>query len=269
MPESTIAAGVKSSTITTEVRGNVLLIGLNRPDKRNALTGEMLDALAEAYKRYDNDDDLRCAVLYGEGGSYCAGADLTQLKDLIESDSLSYGEGQYDPFGLEGARLSKPLITAVHGMCFAGGLELALAGEFIVAAEGTLFGQPEVLRGVFAFEGGAARWAASVGYANAQRYLLTGHHLDATEAHRIGLVQEVVPAEQLFDRALELANEIAAAAPRGVRHSLAVSRRAAEEGLAAAFEMIPPLRTEIIGTSDAAEGIVSFKERRAGVYTGN
>lgn len=268
MSQTTIETRVQSSTVKTEVRGNVLLIGLNRPDKKNALTGEMFEALAEAYKLYDNDDNLRCAVLYGEGGVYCAGADMTQLKQLVESGALVYGEGEYDPFGLEGARLSKPLISAVHGMCFAGGLELALAGEFIVAAEGTLFGQPEVLRGVFAFGGGAARWAEIVGYSNAQRYLLTGNHLDAKEAHRIGLVQEVVPAADLFDRALALANEIAAAAPMAVRHSLAVSRRAIDAGTRAAFDIVPQLRAEVVGTNDAAEGVVSFKERRAGVYTG-
>ena len=269
MSETTIEAGVQTSTVTTEVRGNVLLIGLNRPDKKNALTGEMFEALTQAYKRYDSDDDLRCAVLYGQGPVFCAGADMTQLKELVEGDGLNYAEGQYDPFGLEGSRLSKPLIAAVHGMCFAGGLELALAGEFILAAEGTLFGQPEVLRGVFAFGGGAARWADRVGYGNAQRYLLTGNHLDATEAHRIGLVQEVVAAEDLFDRALALAGEIAAAAPMGVRHSLAVSRRAATQGLAAASSIIPALRSEVVASSDAAEGVVSFKERRAGVYTGH
>lgn len=268
MSETTIEAGVQASTVTTEVRGNVLLISLNRPDKKNALTGEMFEALSEAYKRYDSDDELRCAVLYGQGPVFCAGADMTQLKELVEGDGLNYAEGQYDPFGLEGSRLSKPLITAVHGMCFAGGLELALAGEFILAAEGTFFGQPEVLRGVFAFGGGAARWAGRVGYGNAQRYLLTGNHMDAAEAHRIGLVQEVVPAEELFDRALGLANEIAAAAPLGVRYTLAVARSAAEEGVPAAVALVPQLRSEIVGSVDAAEGVLSFKERRAGNYVG-
>ncbi|MEV0546373.1 crotonase/enoyl-CoA hydratase family protein [Nocardia salmonicida] len=260
---------MQSDVVKTEVRGNVLLIGLNRPEKKNALTGEMFQALAEAYERYDRDDSLRCAVLYGEGGVYCAGVDMTQLRELVESGALVYGDGDYDPFGIAGVRLSKPLIAAVHGVCFAGGLELALSGEFIVAAEGTLFGQPEVLRGVFAFFGGAARWVETVGYANAQRYLLTGHHLDAREAYRIGLVQEVVPAAELLDRALQLANEIAAAAPMGVRYSLAVSRRATEAGVRAAFDITPQLRAEIVGTDDAAEGVRSFEERRAGVYTGH
>ena len=252
-------ASMQSDVVKTEVRGSVFLIGLNRPEKKNALTGEMLEALGEAYKRYDEDDSLRCAVLYGEGGVYCAGTDMTHMKELVDSGALVYGDGDYDPFGTAGARLSKPLITAVHGVCLASGLELALSGEFVVAAEGTLFGQPEVQRGVFAFGGGAARWAASVGYSNAQRYLLTGHHLDAAEAYRIGLVQEVVPAAELLERALQLANEIAAAAPIGVRYSLAVSRLATTAGIRGALDITPQLRTEIVGTDDAAEGVRSGK----------
>jgi enoyl-CoA hydratase len=132
--------------VVTEVQGHVLLIGLNRPEKRNALTPEMFAELSAVYSRYDKDDNLRCAVLYGEGAVYSAGADLTRLQELTESGGLSYGPDEYDPFGTEGARLSKPLITAVHGMCFAGGLELALCGDMIIAAEGTFIGQPEVAR---------------------------------------------------------------------------------------------------------------------------
>lgn len=260
--------GQATGGVVTEVRGRVLLIGLNRPDKRNALSPEMFAELSAAYARYDKDDDLRCAVLYGEGAVYCAGADLTRLKELVENDALSYGPDDYDPFGTEGARLSKPLITAVHGMCMAGGLELALGGDIIIAAEGTFFGQPEVARGLFAFGGGAARWAGRVGWGNAMRHLLTGDALDAQEALRIGLIQEVVPIDQLKERAVALATEIANAAPIGVRHTLAVARRAQDEGLQAAFDSIAPLRTEILGTEDAVEGLVSFKERRAGDYQG-
>lgn len=266
--EAQAAPSQATGGVVTEVRGRVLLIGLNRPDKRNALTPEMFSELSAAYSRYDKDENLRCAVLYGEGGTYCAGADLTRLKDLVENDELSYGPDDYDPFGVEGARLSKPLITAVHGMCFAGGLELALSGDIIIAAEGTAFGQPEVARGLFAFAGGAARWGDRVGWGNAMRYLLTGEGLGADEALRIGLIQEVVPADQLRERAIELATAIADAAPIGVRHTLAVARRAQEEGLRSAFEAIPPLRAHIVGTEDAVEGLVSFKERRAGDYLG-
>lgn len=254
--------------VVTEVQGHVLLIGLNRADKRNALTPEMFAELSAIYSRYDKDDSLRCAVLYGEGAVYCAGADLTRLQAMVGDGELTYGPDDYDPFGIEGARLSKPLIAAVHGMCFAGGLELALAGDMIIAADGTYLGQPEVARGLFAFGGGAARWSGRIGWGNAMRYLLTGDMLDAQEALRLGLVQEVVPADQLKDRALELATTVANAAPIGVRHTLAVARRVQDEGLQSAFDTIAPLRTEIVNTQDAAEGLASFKERRAGVYLG-
>jgi enoyl-CoA hydratase len=257
-----------TGSVVTEVQGQVLLIGLNRTSKRNALTPEMFAELSAIYSRYDNDDNLRCAVLYGEGAVYCAGADLTRLSELVEDEGMSYGPDEYDPFGTEGARLSKPLITVVHGMCFAGGLELALAGDMIIAAEGTYFGQPEVARGLFAFGGGAARWSDRIGWGNAMRYLLTGDILDAQEALRIGLVQEVVPVERLKERAVELATAVANAAPIGVRHTLTVARRVHDEGLQPALDAIAPLRTEILGTADAAEGLASFKEKRAGNYVG-
>ena len=254
--------------VVTEVQGQVLLIGLNRTGKRNALTPEMFAELSNIYARYDNDENLRCAVLYGEGAVFCAGADLTRLQDLVASGGFNYGPDDFDPFGTEGARLSKPLISAVHGMCFAGGLELALAGDMIIAAEGTFFGQPEVARGLFAFGGGAARWSDRVGWGNAMRHLLTGDLLDAQEALRIGLVQELVPADRLKERAVELATAVANTAPIGVRHTLAVARRVHDEGLQSALDAIAPLRTEILGTADAAEGLASFKERRAGNYVG-
>jgi len=265
-----VQAGTSQETggVVTEVQGQVLLIGLDRPAKRNALTPEMFAELSAIYSSYDKDDNLRCAVLYGEGAVYCAGADLTRLSELVEDEGMSYGPDEYDPFGTEGARLSKPLITAVHGMCFAGGMELALAGDMIIAAEGTYFGQPEVARGLFAFGGGAARWSDRLGWGNAMRYLLTGDALDATEAHRLGLVQEVVPADQLKARAVELATMVANAAPIGVRDTLTVGRLVHDKGLQSALDAIAPLRTEILGTEDAAEGLASFKERRAGNYVG-
>lgn len=265
-----VQAGQDQATggVITKVEGRVLLIGLNRPDKRNALTPEMFAELSAIYSRYDKDENLRCAVLYGEGAVYCAGADLTRLQAMADGDGLNYGPDEYDPFGTQGARLSKPLITAVHGMCFAGGLELALCGDMILAAEGTFFGQPEVARGLFAFGGGAARWSDRIGWGNAMRFLLTGDMLDAQEALRVGLIQEVVPAEQLKERAVELATAVANAAPIGVRHTLAVARRVHDEGLQSAFDIMGPLRTQILGTQDAAEGLASFKEKRAGNYTG-
>src|SRR6266511_2133738 len=162
----------RAGRVTTETRDRVLMVGIDRAEKRNALTSDILSGLAAAY----------------------AGFDLTQLKDAVDSDVLGFGEDGFDPFGLSGRRLSKPLVVALHGACLAGGLEIALNGDVLVAAERTLLGQPEVTRGIFAFGGGVIRWPERVGWGNAQRYLLTGDTLTAEEAYRIGLVQDLVPA---------------------------------------------------------------------------
>jgi enoyl-CoA hydratase/carnithine racemase len=254
--------------VTLEVRGAVLLIGLDRPAKRNALSPQMLDELAVAYARYEADDALRCAVLFGHGKAFSAGADLIHLKRAIEDGELVYGDGQFDPFSMTGERLSKPVVAGVHGMCFAGGMEVALAADIIIAAEDTMLGQPEVRRGLFAFGGGAVRWAQRVGWGNAQRHLLTGDSISAEEALRIGLVQEVVPGDRLRDRAFEIAEQIAGNAPIGVRDTLAVGRIALSEGADAAFAELARRRESIVRTGDAAEGVASFLEKRDGHYQG-
>ena len=258
---------VDQGGVTIERREGVLLIGLDRPAKRNALTPIMSREISLAYEEYEQDPGLRCAVLFGHGQAFCAGADVTTLGDTLDENSPDPAD-QIDPFQVSGRRLSKPLVSAVHGICFAGGLELALAGDIIVAAEGTKFGQPETVRGLFAFAGGAVRWVERVGWGNAQRYLLTGEPLLADEALRIGLVQEVVPAESLTDRALSLAASIAAAAPIGVRDTLAVGRISINEGSERAFEEMLRRRPQILRSADAAEGLTSFLERRGGRYTG-
>ena len=253
--------------VTLEVRDRVMLIGIDRSSKRNALTPKIMRELSTAYAAFDQDDELRCALLFGHGTIYCAGFDLTLLKQAV-AEGMEYGDDRYDPFGLTGRRLSKPLVVAVHGACFAGGLELALNGDVIVAAQGTLFGQPEVARGVFAFVGGAIRWLQGTTWGNAQVHLLTGDTLTAEEAYRIGLVQEIVAPPDVINRGLAIASAIADAAPRGVRHSLAVSRAALHEGPLVAAERLAKLRAVIVDTEDAAEGVRSFLEKRKGNYVG-
>jgi enoyl-CoA hydratase len=254
--------------ITVEEQEAILLIGLNRPEKLNALTSTMMRRLSEVYARYDREETLLCAVLFGHGRAFCGGADLLSLKAALESGGRSYGDDAFDPFGLTGKRLSKPLIVAIHGACLAGGLEVALNGDILVAAKGTKLGQPEVMRGLFAFGGGAIRWVERCGWGNAQRYLLTGDVIDADEARRIGLVQEVVDSDQATGHAVELAKRIASAAPMGVRNSLAVSRAALEAGPANAAALLPQLRRVVLGSADAEEGVRSFVEKRAGKFVG-
>jgi len=254
--------------ITIEEKGSVLLMGLNRPEKLNALTERMLGQLSEMYAEYDRKDQYRCAVLHGHGKVFCAGADLLGLKAMVKSGALAFGEDRIDPFGLTGRKLSKPLVVAIHGACFAGGLEVALNGDIVVAAKGTKLGQPEVLRGLFAFGGGAIRWVERCGWGNAQRYLLTGDTIEADEARRIGLVQDVVDSDQAVPHAVALAQSIASAAPLGVRNSLAVSRIALESGPREAASALPPMRQSLLSTADAEEGVRSFVEKRPGRFVG-
>jgi enoyl-CoA hydratase/carnithine racemase len=258
----------RAGRVTTETQDRVLMVGIDRAEKRNALTSDILSGLAAAYAEYDADDDLRCAVLFGHGPVFCAGFDLTQLKDTVDSDVLGSGEDGFDPFGLSGRRLSKPLIVALHGACLAGGLEIALNGDILVAAEGTLLGQPEVTRGIFAFGGGVIRWPERVGWGNAQRYLLTGDTLAAEEAYRIGLVQELVPEGIALERAAALATTIARAAPLGIKHSLAVSRLAVNAGPLQATKAMVERRRQVVRTDDAAEGVASFVEKREANFVG-
>ena len=265
MTDTGQAEGIDHGRVTTDVDGRALLIGIDRASRRNALTPAILRDLSAVYARFDQDDSLRCAVLFGHGDVFSAGFDVSLLKEAIETDAIAYGRGEYDPFGLSGERLRKPLVVAVHGACFAGAMEIALAGDIILAAEGTLLGQPEVNVGVFAFGGGAIRWQQRVGWGNAQRYLLTGEPLSAEEAHRIGLVQEVVSRDVLMQRATAVASRIARMAPLGVRDSLAVSRLALEDPPAAVDEMARR-RRDIIASLDAAEGMRAFVDKREASY---
>ncbi len=228
----------------------------------------MLKQLSDAYAEYDRDDRCRCAVLFGHGRAFCGGADLTTLRARVAGGAAGPGDGGFDPFGLAGPRLSKPLVVAIHGACLAGGLEIALNGDIIVAAKGTKLGQPEVLRGLFAFGGGAIRWVERCGWGNAQRYLLTGDMIDADEARRIGLVQDVVDSGQELPHALTLARKIASAAPLGVRDSLATSRIALESGPSKAASALPQMRQFLVTTEDAEEGVRSFLEKRPGRFVG-
>jgi len=272
MTNTTSGTTVQSTTdalggVTIEKQGPVLLIGLDRPAKRNALSPKILTDLAEAYAQYEADDELRCAVVFGHGQMFCGGADLILLHEALASGEMDMSD-RYDPFQTMGKKLTKPVVAAIHGACVAGGMEIALAADVIFAAEGTVLGQPETARGLFAFGGGSVRLVQRVGWGNAQRYLLNGDTLDAAEAHRIGLVQEVVAPESLGARALEFASSVAKAAPLGVRDNLAVGHLVLTEGEDRALEETARRRDAIIHTADAKEGVVSFLERREGRYVG-
>jgi enoyl-CoA hydratase len=256
-------------TVSLERDGHVLLIGLNRPEKRNAFTQAMLAELSRAYAMLESDDSLRAGVLFAHGDHFTAGLDLVDVGPAIAAGTdLSPADGR-DPWRLDGT-WSTPLVAAAQGRCLTLGIELLLAADIRVAAADTRFAQIEVLRGIYPFGGATLRFPREVGWGNAMRWILTGDEFDAAEAHRIGLVQEIASdAAAALTRAREIAHTIAdSAAPLGVRATLASAHRARDEGDAAAIADLRPEATRLFATEDAAEGVQSFVERRAATFTG-
>lgn len=254
--------------ITTERRGHVLLVGVDRVDKRNAFTPAMYEDLGRAYGELDADADLRCGVLFAHGSHFTGGLDLGKWGEVFRSGRFPVPEGGVDPLGMHGARLRKPIICAVQGICFTIGIELLLATDIRVAALDTRFGQIEVKRGIYPVGGATVRMPRQVGWADAMRWLLTGDELDAAEAHRIGMVQEVVDAGRQLERAVEIAETVAKQAPLGVYATLASARRAEAEGEQAALARLLPDLLPILDSEDAAEGLRSFLERREARFEG-
>jgi enoyl-CoA hydratase len=262
------ASGASEPRITREVRGHVLLIGFNRPAKKNAFDLPMLAELAQAFTELDQDPELRCGLVFAHGSAFTAGLDLANVAPAFASGAFPVPADCVDPMATHGPRVAKPVVVAVHGLCLTIGVELMLACDIRVAAEDARFGQIEVKRGIFPFGGGCARWVSTCGWGNAMRYLLTGDELDAQEALRIGLVQEVVPPARLLPRALELAETVAAQAPLAVQATLRNARLANEGGAALAARELMPEALRLFATEDALEGMRSFLERRAGDFRG-
>lgn len=254
--------------ITTERRGHLLLMGVDRVPKRNAFTVAMYQELAQAYGELDRDPELRCGVLFANGEHFTAGLDLPDWVAPFMGGRLPLPEGACDPFALYGRACSKPVVFAAQGLCLTIGLELMLATDIRVAARGTRFAQIEVKRAIYPVGGATLRLPAAIGWANAMRYLLTGDEISAEEALRLGLVQELTePGEQL-DRAVALAERVAAQAPLAVQATLRSARRAVLEGEAAAAAALLPELGPLLASEDAQEGLRSFIERRAAVFRG-
>ncbi len=256
------------TTVTTERRGHVWLMGLNRAHKRNAFNLDMLRSLSAAYTAFEADPELRAAVLFAHGEHFTAGLDLAEVGPAVAEGAALFPPGGIDPLDLLDPHRTKPVVIAVHGYCYTIGMELALASDICVAAEGVRLAQLEVKRGIMAFGGATLRLAQVAGWGNAMRYLLTGDEIHAAEALRIGLAQEVVPAGQQFDRALALAEAIAGQAPLAVQASRRSARLAFTAGFDAARDALLGEARALMTSEDALEGLQSFIERRAARFTG-
>jgi len=257
------------SKISVEQRGHVLLIGLNRPAKRNAFDVQMLEDLAAAYTRLESEDEIRCGVLFAHGEMFTAGLDLANVapKVVEGNGGLKFSPDSVDPLNLYSER-TKPLVVAVNGKCLTIGIELILAADIAVASEDATFAQIEIKRGIFPFGGATLRFPERAGWGNAMRWLLTGDEFDAAEAYRIGLIQEVTENGRQLEKALEIAMRIAEQAPLGVRATIESARMLQREGFEKAKAHLTPQILGLFDSEDAKEGVQSFLERREGNFSG-
>jgi len=256
-------------SVTVEKRGHVLLIGLDRTKKMNAFDKKMYRDLAAAYGELQDDDDIRCGVLFGNGDHFTGGLDLPEWTEEFASERFAQvPEGGYDPLGIEGTRINKPLVMAVQGWCMTIGIELLLACDIRVAASNTKFAQIEIKRGIYPVGGATVRLPAEIGWGNAMRYLLTGDTFTAEDAYRMGLVQEITEPGQQLDRAVEIAETIAKQAPLGVYATLNSSRLARDAGLQTAFNVLMRDLQPLLQSEDVEEGVQSFIERREANFKG-
>jgi enoyl-CoA hydratase len=255
--------------ITTEQRGHIWLIGLNRPAKYNGMTPHMFAMLTDAYEELERNPELRVGVLFGHGDHFTAGLDLPKFTSaMAKGGDLLSAQGRMDVFGLRAPWRTKPLITAVKGITFTAGIEMALAGDIIIAAKDARFSQLETKRSLMPTGGATFRFVERGGWGNAMRWLLTGDEFSAEEAYRIGLVQQLVEPGQELIKALEIAEAIAQRAPLAVQATLANARLYAQSGEAAAIAEFTPTQQRLSKTKDFAEGVQSFIERRAAKFTG-
>jgi len=263
-----MATSTEAPHCLVEQRGAVLVVTMNRPSARNALSSEMLAIMSEAWDRVDNDPSIRACVLTGAGGAFCAGADLKAMTAQHPGDAKGMDFTAIKPL-LKGRRLSKPLIAAVEGPAIAGGTEILQATDIRVAGESARFGVSEVRWGLFPLGGSAVRLPRQIPYTLAADLLLTGRHIKAAEALSMGLIGRVVPDGTTLDTALEIAERIAGNGPLAVQAILRTIRETEGMPEDEAFAIEARIGTAVFGTADAKEGPRAFAEKRTPNFTGS
>ena len=261
--------------------GHTLIVTMNRPHAKNALSIGMMQIMSEAWDEANANPDVRVVILTGAGGDFCAGADLKAMTQRHPGDAAAEraaGQGAGATDGgfdvttikplLKGFLLDKPLIAAVEGYAVAGGTEMLQATDIRVAGESAKFGVSEVRWGLFPLGGSSVRLRRQIPYTYAADILLTGRHVTATEAKEMGLIGYVVPDGQSLDRALEIAQTIAANGPVAIGNVLRVLRETESVAEPAAFAIESPIGIETFMSDDAKEGPRAFAEKRAPEFKG-
>lgn len=251
--------------IDVEVRGHTALITINRPDARNAVNAAVASGIEEAIDRVEADDDIWISVLTGAGPVFCAGADLKEIASG-NAGGLNTARGGFA--GIVSRERTKPVIAAVDGPALAGGTEIVLACDLVVASRSARFGVPEVKRSLVAAAGGLFRLAQKLPQNVATELVLTGDPIEAERAHHFGLVNVLCDDGTALDTAMELAGRIEANAPLAVRESLGVMKATRGADDATGFRLSGEAFGRLVETEDYAEGPRAFIEKRAPEWKG-
>src|SRR3954454_14677970 len=253
-----------------ELEDHVLIVTMNRPEARNALSGEMMAIMEEAWDRVNADDSIRVCILTGAGGYFCAGMDLKNATKHSPDDSFKSG---FDPSVLKGLlkgfRLTKPLIAAVEGPAIAGGTEILQGTDIRIAGESARFGISEAKWSLYPMGGSAVRLPRQIPYTVALDLLLTGRHIKAPEAKEIGLIGYVVPDGEALAKAHEIADLIAANGPLAVQAVLKTIRDSEGKHEDDCWADDAKVGAAVFASADAKEGPRAFIEKRAANFTGS
>jgi enoyl-CoA hydratase len=260
-------------TIATELEGRILKVTLNRPDRMNALDIVMHEELGELFGRIERDEDVDIVVLTGAGKAFCVGADFSQMEENLERGGYEDGH----PGLLDGsARMARsilavrqPMIAAVNGHAIGLGATLALFCDIVFMGEGARIGDPHVKAGIVAGDGGPVLWPMLVGVNRAKEYLMTGDLLSAAEAERIGLVNYVVPGEDLQDAGMAMAHRLANGAQIAIRFNKRLVNKELEDRVNRIYDLALALEGLTFETADHREAVQAFLEKRDPVFRQN
>jgi enoyl-CoA hydratase len=253
--------------VVTEVADSIATLTINRPAKLNALNASVRQAFIEALGRLDGDPGVRVAIVTGAGEkAFVAGADIAELEDRTALEQFTVS--RCGTVFSAAAAFRKPLVAAINGFCLGGGCELALACDIRIASATARLGQPEVNLGLIPGGGGTQRLARLVGVGQAFKLIYSGEMIDASEALRIGLVEEVVAPDRLIPRARELAASIAARSPVALRLIKEAVQAAQELPLAEGLRLETALLSVALASTDGQEGVRAFLEKRRPVFAG-
>ena len=255
---------------TVERRGQIVLIGINRPDFYNRFDPETSHALALAFTGYERDESLRCAVLFGHGDNFSRGVDVDAHKAAIGAPPAADAGDLVSYTGTNPKkRLTKPFIVVTHGDTWNAAHELHLAADIRICSADVRFGQDENTHGRFPGGGSTVRFVREAGWGNAMRYMLTGDHWSAEEAYRMGEVQQIAPnKDAALEAAIRIANKVTACGPLGIKATLASAHLAIDSGEVEAFAQMGKQYNALYSTRDYQEGRDAEAQNRPPIYVG-